>query len=140
MALEGDERQVEDRHFERQPGGSNGLGRCNTKGMGSRDFRLNRFRIPPWASGLVSFPSSQRHVSHLLNMADHSSLVASYYDANTSLEHSRLISNKLEYAITLETILSSLPKTPKSLNIADIGGGTGRYGTSHTLYPVLHTF
>lgn len=61
------------------------------------------------------------------------SLVAEYYNNNFSTEHNRLISGKLEFTITLHTILTALPKSPSSFKIADIGGGTGCYGKSPTL-------
>ncbi|KAH8587913.1 S-adenosyl-L-methionine-dependent methyltransferase [Bisporella sp. PMI_857] len=54
-------------------------------------------------------------------------LVAEWYNKNASLENNRLISGKLEFALTLKTILSFLSMNNASLQIADIGGGTGRY-------------
>ncbi|PVH71296.1 S-adenosyl-L-methionine-dependent methyltransferase, partial [Cadophora sp. DSE1049] len=55
--------------------------------------------------------------------------IASYYNANTTTEHARLISNRVEFEISLRTILAHLPapKEGAGLKIADIGGGTGRY-------------
>jgi hypothetical protein len=55
------------------------------------------------------------------------SRVSTWYNNNSITEHSRLVDGKLEFAITLQTIILSLPKN-KILRIADIGGGTGRYG------------
>ncbi|KAH9209250.1 S-adenosyl-L-methionine-dependent methyltransferase [Leptodontidium sp. 2 PMI_412] len=51
--------------------------------------------------------------------------VAKYYDANSTLEHARLVSGRVEFEISLRTIISSLQG--EKLRIADIGGGTGRY-------------
>ncbi|KFY46180.1 hypothetical protein V495_02613 [Pseudogymnoascus sp. VKM F-4514 (FW-929)] len=55
--------------------------------------------------------------------------VAKWYNANAGLEHNRLISNRLEFAISLrivqQTLSSLLPTGPKK--ILDLGGGTGRY-------------
>lgn len=58
------------------------------------------------------------------------SLVARFYDGNASAEHRRLIDNPLEYSVTLKAILDTIALLPsgKPLKIADIGGGTGRYG------------
>ena len=42
-------------------------------------------------------------------------------------EDIRLVDGYLEFMITLQSILLSLPRD-KPLRIADIGGGTGRYG------------
>ncbi|KAH7378603.1 S-adenosyl-L-methionine-dependent methyltransferase [Cadophora sp. MPI-SDFR-AT-0126] len=61
--------------------------------------------------------------------------VARYYDAQANIEHSRLVSNRVEFEISLRTILAHLPqsnskdghKLKAGLKIADIGGGTGRY-------------
>ncbi|KFZ16636.1 hypothetical protein V501_02123 [Pseudogymnoascus sp. VKM F-4519 (FW-2642)] len=57
------------------------------------------------------------------------STVAGWYNTNANLEHNRLITNRLEFAISLHTIqqsLSSLPP-PEPKQILDLGGGTGRY-------------
>jgi hypothetical protein len=61
-------------------------------------------------------------------------VIAEWYNHNVALEHNRLIDGQLEYTITLRTILDSLPKDNATtcLRIADIGGGTGRYGMSET--------
>ena len=59
-----------------------------------------------------------------------SSLVATPYNINASLEHTRLISGILEFAISLHVIITSLPTSPTALKIADIDGGTGRFGKS----------
>lgn len=67
------------------------------------------------------------------------SLVARWYNQNASLEHSRLIDNRLEYSVTMRVILDTIAVFPagQPLRIADIGGGTGRYGTlaSFALFP-----
>ncbi|OBT99630.1 hypothetical protein VE01_02833 [Pseudogymnoascus verrucosus] len=58
------------------------------------------------------------------------STVAGWYNANANLEHNRLITNRLEFAISLHIIqqsLSSLPPTTGPKEILDLGGGTGRY-------------
>lgn len=67
------------------------------------------------------------------------SLVAAWYDQNASLEHSRLIDNRLEYSITLRAIDHTISQFPlySPLKIADIGGGTGRYGSP---LPLLQSF
>lgn len=58
------------------------------------------------------------------------SLVASFYNQHASVEHNRLIENPLEHSITMRIILDTISLLPGSenLRIADIGGGTGRYG------------
>jgi hypothetical protein len=60
-------------------------------------------------------------------------LVATWYDQNASLEHNRLAENRLEYSITVRAILTAISQFPANtpLRIADIGGGTGRYGTPY---------
>jgi hypothetical protein len=54
-------------------------------------------------------------------------IVADFYNTNAEIENNRLVDGKLEFAVTLRTILDSLPKG-NFLRIADISGGTGRYG------------
>ena len=68
------------------------------------------------------------------------SLVASWYNQNASLEHSRLIDNRLEYSVTMRAILDTIAEFPAGqlLRIADIGGGTGRYGTLTSSHYFLH--
>jgi hypothetical protein len=53
--------------------------------------------------------------------------ISEWYNNNVLTEHDRLVNGKLEFIITLRTILNSFPND-KPLRIADIGGGTGRYG------------
>jgi hypothetical protein len=71
-------------------------------------------------------------------------IVADFYNKNAEIENNRLVDGRLEFAITLKTILDALPKGT-SLRIADIGGGTGRYGTvkpvtyQSLILPVIQT-
>jgi ubiquinone/menaquinone biosynthesis C-methylase UbiE len=58
--------------------------------------------------------------------------ITEWYNNNVLTEHGRLVNGKLEFTITLRTILNSLSKD-KPLRIADIGGGTGRYGMYITI-------
>ncbi|KAE9362551.1 S-adenosyl-L-methionine-dependent methyltransferase [Stipitochalara longipes BDJ] len=53
-------------------------------------------------------------------------IISKWYNNNAQTEESRLVDGRLEFLITLQSILISLPKD-KPLRIADIGGGTGRY-------------
>jgi len=53
--------------------------------------------------------------------------ISEWYNNNVLTEHGRLVNGKLEFIITLRTILNSFPND-KPLRVADIGGGTGRYG------------
>ena len=50
---------------------------------------------------------------------------ADFYDANPSLEDDRLRKHRIEFEVTLRTILSVLPLERTGLRILDIGGGTG---------------
>lgn len=57
--------------------------------------------------------------------------VADWYNQNAELEDTRLESGRLEFAVTWHTIqelISKLKPDKSSLNIADIGCGTGVYG------------
>ncbi|KAK0106129.1 hypothetical protein ONS95_004631 [Cadophora gregata] len=74
--------------------------------------------------------------------------VAKYYNSISTTEHSRLITNRVEFEISLRTILAHLPKSKEGqgLKIADIGGGTGRYavqlaklGHQITLLDISHS-
>ena len=58
------------------------------------------------------------------------SLVASFYNQNATNEHSRLLERRLEHTVTMRVILDAISRfhTDEALKIADIGGGTGRYG------------
>lgn len=69
------------------------------------------------------------------------SLVASWYNQNATFEHNRLIDTPLEHSVTLRVILDIISQYPagRTLKIADIGGGTGRYGTFKS-YPTLCSF
>jgi S-adenosylmethionine-dependent methyltransferase len=51
--------------------------------------------------------------------------VQSYYDASPECEWERLERHRMEFAISLRTLLEHLPPAPAS--ILDIGGGPGRY-------------
>jgi hypothetical protein len=53
--------------------------------------------------------------------------ISKWYNDNAQTEDIRLVDGHLEFMITLQSILLSLPRD-KPLRIADIGGGTGRYG------------
>lgn len=67
--------------------------------------------------------------------------VPRWYDKNVHLEEQRLRTGKLEYEVTLHYILDAILSVQKSagcesgLRIADIGCGTGVYGT---VYPSSH--
>lgn len=50
---------------------------------------------------------------------------ADFYDANPSLEDDRLRKHRIEFEVTLRTILSVLPPESAGLKVLDIGGGTG---------------
>lgn len=60
--------------------------------------------------------------------------IARFYNENVHAEHERLQVFKLEYRVSLHIILESIKHLgerfpgQKSLNILDLGGGTGRYG------------
>lgn len=60
------------------------------------------------------------------------SLTAKWYDQNAETEHRRLMDNPLEFAISMRAIMETIEKypNPQNLEILDLGGGTGRYGTS----------
>ena len=60
-------------------------------------------------------------------MMSDTTIVTDFYDKNAEIENNRLVQGKLEFAITLKTILDAIPKGT-ALRIADIGGGTGKYG------------
>ena len=51
--------------------------------------------------------------------------VRSYYDASPEREWERLERHRIEFAISLRTLLEHLPPAPA--RILDIGGGPGRY-------------
>lgn len=58
------------------------------------------------------------------------SAVANFYNHHAGSEHQRLALNSLEYELTLRIIRSVLGDTFQDkglLNVADIGGGSGRY-------------
>lgn len=59
------------------------------------------------------------------------SLVARWYNQNASFEHNRLVERPLEREVTMRVILDGIAHFSDNgaLKIADIGGGTGRYGT-----------
>ena len=66
-------------------------------------------------------------------MASADCLVASWYNANVNAEDKRLDAGRLEYAVTMRSILDIINELQgggqsKPLRIADIGCGTGRYG------------
>ncbi|RDW87863.1 hypothetical protein BP5796_03557 [Coleophoma crateriformis] len=59
------------------------------------------------------------------------SIVADWYDKNTDLEHTRLISCGLEFAVSLRIILQCIDQMRRAgaepKEVLDLGGGTGRY-------------
>ncbi|KAI0674170.1 S-adenosyl-L-methionine-dependent methyltransferase [Trametes maxima] len=54
-------------------------------------------------------------------------LTARFYDSDPTLEDNRLRQHRIEYEVTLRTILNRLPPGRTGLRILDIGGGTGPY-------------
>lgn len=46
------------------------------------------------------------------------------YDANPTMEDERLKAHRIEYEVTLRTILDHLPKD-RATKILDVGGGAG---------------
>ncbi|KAI0349776.1 S-adenosyl-L-methionine-dependent methyltransferase [Trametes cingulata] len=54
-------------------------------------------------------------------------LTSHRYNENPNLEDERLRKHRIEYEVTLRTILSRLPPGRTGLKILDIGGGTGPY-------------
>ncbi len=52
-------------------------------------------------------------------------LTSQFYDANPVLEDERLRKHRIEFEVTLRTILRRLPPGRTGLKILDIGGGTG---------------
>ncbi|KAH7311112.1 S-adenosyl-L-methionine-dependent methyltransferase [Rhexocercosporidium sp. MPI-PUGE-AT-0058] len=89
--------------------------------------------------------SQNSHATDAINTNAHPGLtspiqlpsgVANYYNVNSTVEHARLVSGRVEFEISLRTILSNLPHPEtnagklKGLRIADIGGGTGRYAVA----------
>lgn len=69
--------------------------------------------------------------------------VAEWYDANAEGEHNRLQQFGLEYAISLTVISQCIARIQQdkgltSLEILDLGGGTGRYCTCFSPDPYLH--
>ncbi|KAI0635021.1 S-adenosyl-L-methionine-dependent methyltransferase [Trametes polyzona] len=64
-------------------------------------------------------------------------LTSQFYDANSALEDDRLRKHRIEYEVTLRTIIGRLPSGRKGLKILDIGGGTGPY--SFALAALGHT-
>lgn len=66
-------------------------------------------------------------------MASADNVVASWYNANVDAEDRRLDAGRLEYEVTMRSILDIINELQgeggsKPLRIADIGCGTGRYG------------
>ena len=58
--------------------------------------------------------------AHELNAA-----TAQWYNTNPELEDGRLRAHRIEFEVTLRTILGRLPGRP-GLKILDIGGGAGK--------------
>lgn len=59
--------------------------------------------------------------------------VAKWYNQNAELEDTRLVSGRLEFAVTwhtLQELIKELIINRDTLQIADIGCGTGVYGNS----------
>ncbi|KAI0777550.1 S-adenosyl-L-methionine-dependent methyltransferase [Trametes elegans] len=59
--------------------------------------------------------------------AELNTLTARWYDENPGLEDDRLRLHRMEFEVTLRTILASLAPGRTDLKILDIGGGTGPY-------------
>ncbi len=59
---------------------------------------------------------------------DLNAATAQWYNLNTNpeLEDGRLRAHRIEFEVTLRTIISRLPDRP-GLKILDIGGGAGKY-------------
>ena len=51
-------------------------------------------------------------------------ITADWYNANPNLEDGRLRAHRIEFHVTLRTILARLPDRP-GCKILDVGGGTG---------------
>ena len=52
------------------------------------------------------------------------SATTQFYDANPTLEHGRLEAHRIEFEVTLRTILEYLPNS--SADVLDVGCGTGK--------------
>ena len=52
-------------------------------------------------------------------------LTSEFYNGNPDMEDGRLRLHRIEYEVTLRTILNALPPGRTGLKILDIGGGTG---------------
>ncbi|KAI0325792.1 S-adenosyl-L-methionine-dependent methyltransferase [Cubamyces sp. BRFM 1775] len=68
---------------------------------------------------------------------DLNQLTSQFYDGNPDMEDNRLRLHRIEYEVTLRTILNELPPGRTGLKILDIGGGTGPY--SFALAALGHT-
>ncbi|KAI0659039.1 S-adenosyl-L-methionine-dependent methyltransferase [Cubamyces menziesii] len=64
-------------------------------------------------------------------------LTSEFYNGNPDMEDGRLRLHRIEYEVTLRTILNVLPPGRTGLKILDIGGGTGPY--SFALAALGHT-
>jgi hypothetical protein len=70
--------------------------------------------------------------------------IARFYNENAHAEHERLQVFRLEYQVSLHIILESINRLgerfpgQKSLNILDLGGGTGRYGEHSDNYVCMY--
>lgn len=50
---------------------------------------------------------------------------AEFYNAHPDLEHGRLKAHRIEFEVTLRTILKYLPRV--GAKVLDVGGGTGKH-------------
>ena len=64
-------------------------------------------------------------MSSLADTQNLNAITADWYNANPDLEDGRLRAHRIEFHVTLRTILARLPDRP-GCKILDVGGGTGR--------------
>lgn len=69
-----------------------------------------------------------------MSFSSDAALVAEFYDANAAFEESRLIENKVEFAVSFQAISDGLKdighNADNPASVLDLGGGTGPYCTS----------
>ena len=63
-------------------------------------------------------------MSSLADTQNLNAITADWYNANPNLEDGRLRAHRIEFHVTLPTILARLPDRP-GCKILDVGGGTG---------------
>ncbi|KAK7683030.1 hypothetical protein QCA50_013702 [Cerrena zonata] len=64
--------------------------------------------------------------THHNSPQDLNAATAEFYSANPQIEDNRLKLHRIEFEVTLRTVLSLIPEGIKA-NILDVGGGTGPY-------------